>query len=274
MLTAPLTVAKKIALTAATTIAVVATAFGTSATASASQSQVSRVRLTLSKSIAPSPRFLVANVCGTSGPSNTTACLETIIKAIDNARRTEPVHAVRTTFNVTAFEKLTYAEQLFVIADMERTARGIAPIAGLTTQLNSLASAAASGQRDPAAALPLRLNGGGVATYYGSNWAEGTANALGADYYWMYDDGPNSPNADCPRAGAPGCWGHRENVLGAYANTAFCPSGDKVTTVMGAAEVTSKIAFSPSIAEIFTNSCGSSPTMYFTWTQAQRLVLG
>jgi hypothetical protein len=37
----------------------------------------------------------------------------------------------------------------------------------------------------------------------------------------MYDDGPGSFNFDCPTAGAPGCWGHRRNILAAYPDPAL-----------------------------------------------------
>jgi hypothetical protein len=230
--------------------------------------------MSLAHSIAPSPSFLKVGVCGVSGVNNSVTCAETIIKAIDVARKSEPINAIPASFNLTAFLKLSYPEQVFAIGDIERTARGLAPVAGLTTQLNSLAAQGASNQNDPAASLPLALNGGGTATYYGSNWSEGTANALGADYYWMYDDGPNSPNADCTKSGSVGCWGHRENVLGDYSNSSYCPAGSSITTVMGASEITAKVAMSPSIAEIFVNDCGPAPTMYFTWADVQKLVFG
>lgn len=53
-------------------------------------------------------------------------------------------------------------------------------------------------------------------TTWGSNWAGGEASALLADYDWVYDDGPGSPNMDCTNALANGCWDHRRNVLGNY----------------------------------------------------------
>lgn len=258
-------------------VAVAATATALAGVSTASAQGVSHhrnVKMSLSKSIAPRPAFLVKGICGTRGPSNTTTCGETIIKSINAARKFEPLHPVASTFSLKAFEKLTYAEQIFAITDMERTSRGLAPIEGLTTQLNAIAENGAKRQIDPVSNLPLRLVGGGVATYFGSNWAEGTANALGSDYYWMYDDGPNSPNADCRRAGQAGCWGHRDNILGDYETAAYCPTGSQLNMVMGAAEVTSRVSFSPSIAEIFLNDCGKAPTMYFTWHDVVRIVFG
>ena len=239
-----------------------------------SVASLSSVKMTLPASIPPNPQFLTTTVCGVRGPSDSATCTATVVKAIDAARRVEPVGAIPSTFSVAAFDKLTYAEQAFAIADIERTGRGLPPIQGLTTQLNSIAATAAARQVDPATTLPLRLVGGGVATIYGSNWAEGTANALGADYYWMYDDGLNSPNIDCKRAGEAGCWGHRINVLRNYGAAAYCAPGSQIHLVMGAAEVTTSVSVSPSIAEIFTNDCGAAPTMYFTWAEVLHLVFG
>ena len=269
-----LSVLKNLAIAGTATLAVAA---ATLSGASAAGAQVSRhsARMTLAKSIAPSPAFLVSGVCGTAGPTDTAVCTEAILKSIAAARKSEPLNAIPATFKVAAFDKLTDTEQIFAIADIERTARGLAPIEAITTQLDKIAASGATAQGDPATSLPLRLTGGGESTYYGSNWAEGTANALGADYYWMYDDGTNSPNGDCAKTTDSGCWGHRENILANVGNANYCPAGSKVNTLMGAAEVTSKVRFSPSIAEIFVNDCGSLPTdQVFTWADVQKLVFG
>jgi hypothetical protein len=268
--------AKKVAVVTAAVCAVAASSLAGVSNASAETPLLHKtVKMTLSKSIPPAPRFLVRGVCGVSGPVDTTSCTKTIVAAIDEARKSEPLNAIPPSFSVTAFNKLTNNEQIFAIADIERTARGLAPIAAITTQLDAIAASGASRQNDPSAHLPLRLTDGGIATAYGSNWAEGTANALGADYYWMYDDGPNSPNSVCHKAGEAGCWGHRENILFNYNNANYCPSGSKITTVMGVAEITTKVAYSPSIAEIFTNDCGALPRdAFFTWPDVQKLVFG
>jgi hypothetical protein len=232
------------------------------------------VKMTLPKSIPPSPSFLSAGMCGTSGVNDTAACNAAVIKAVDNARVSEPLAALPGSLNLTAFDALTTDQQIFAIADIERTARKLPAIAGLTSQLDAVALAAAKGQRDPTSSLPLRLTGGGEATYYGSNFAEGTADAMGANYYWMYDDGLNSPNGDCTAKNQSGCWGHRENVLADYNNASYCAKGSAVNTVMGTAEVTAGVAFTPSITEIFMNDCGALPTMDFTWPDVQKLVFG
>jgi len=197
-----------------------------------------------------------------------------VLKTIDNARKSEPLPNVPGSFSVSGFDSLSPGRQLFAIADIERTARGLLPIEGLTLQLHGIALTAARDQNDPSIPLPLRLTGGGLAYYDGSNFAEGTAGPIGANYFWMYDDGLNSPNADCTTNHTQGCWGHRENVLGPYNNVNYCPRGSAVNTVMGAAEVNSGVLYSPSITEIFVNDCGAPPAMYFTWPDVQKIVFG
>jgi hypothetical protein len=58
-----------------------------------------------------------------------------------------------------------------------------------------------------------------------------------ADYYSMYLEGSggagNTFNGDCRSPGAPGCWGHRNNIL-----NSDCPNQSTSTCVMGAAQTT------------------------------------
>jgi hypothetical protein len=225
-------------------------------------------------SIRPSPGFLTAGVCGVARPNDTRACNFTILQAINNARKTLKM-AGPLSFSLAAFDNLGPREQLLAIADIERTSRGLAPVAGLTTQLDAVALAGAKAQTDPRIlpfTRPLHLSGGGYATYYRSNFAEGTANAMGADYYWVYDDGLGSPNEDCTPTSQSGCWGHRESVLAPYNEAKYCPRGARLNIVMGAAELTSGVKASPAITEIFTNDCGALPGMDSTWASIKRLI--
>jgi uncharacterized protein YkwD len=246
----------------------------TAGSLSSASAQTHAVRPTMSKSVPPNPRFLETGICGTSGVSDTSTCNAAIFKAINAARTSIGVANVRPSFSLSAFDALNNDEQIFTIANMERAARGLSPISGLTAQLNAVALSAAKAQRDPSTSLPLRLTGGGEAYYYGSNFAEGTANGTGADYFWMYDDGLNSPNADCTTSNESGCWGHRDNILAPYSSASYCAKGSKLNIVMGAAEQTTGVPYDPAVTEIFTNDCGVLPTMDFTWTQAQQLVFG
>ncbi len=101
---------------------------------------------------------------------------------------------------------LTPSDQEFVLVDLERVNRGLAPIVGLSPALDVLAATGAETSNDPA--FPSRMSGGG------GIWAEAPS-ALGAAYEWMYDDGPNGYNAnsDCPPGGGSGCWLHRDIIL-------------------------------------------------------------
>lgn len=227
------------------------------------------------RSISPDPDFY-EGACG-SLPSDVTPCNTAILKAIAAARRAEglgPFHV-----RLAVFERLTAAEQLFVAADLERTARGLPPIEGLTRQLDHAALAAAEQSADPSIRFPYRLLGGGTAVSFGSNWAGGTFDALGSTYGWMYDDGLHSPNGDCRTAAGPGCWGHRDNILGddqrdSWADRSYCPSG-RVHLVMGAASAEPPGAeYLPSQTQLFVEGCGRAPAEYFTWSEAHRLLYG
>jgi hypothetical protein len=236
--------------------------------------RLSSANAAMQKSIPPNPNFMTPAMCGYggSGPNDTATCNAAIVRALDNARATLGMGGLPGNFSPGGFDALSAPEQIFAIADIERTARGLPPIAGLTAQLNAVALSGAQRSQDPSTNLPLPLSGGGQATDYGSNFAEGTANAMGANYFWMYDDGPGSPNADCTPSNQSGCWGHRDNILGDY--TSNCSAGSEVNAVMGAAEVTSGVAYEPGIAEIFTNDCGPLAAMDFTWGDVQRQVFG
>jgi hypothetical protein len=107
----------------------------------------------------------------------------------------------------TNWRMLTPVEQGFVLINLERVNRGLAPIVGLSSALNQLASQGAANGVDPS--FPSGgFNGGGAI------WAD-AGSALAADYMWMYDDGPQGldSNIGCPAAGGPGCWGHRDIIL-------------------------------------------------------------
>lgn len=101
---------------------------------------------------------------------------------------------------------LTQAEQEFVLINLERVNRGLAPIVGLSSTLNVLAATGAAASADPAFPHGMR-SGGGI-------WAQASS-AIGATYEWMYDDGPNGydTNSDCPPGGGSGCWLHRDIIL-------------------------------------------------------------
>ncbi len=166
-------------------------------------------------------------------------CTAATVAAIDRARAAEHVGTIRLPRD---WDSLTVAEQLFVISDLERVARGVPPVAGLVPALDAAAAAGAKANADPT--YPLSADEPGPET---SIWAGGEYSALIADYVWMYQDGwgPGNGNEDCTGPHAGGCWGHRDAVLGALTGTSCADC------LMGAAFVGGSGRFGTSFAEIF-----------------------
>lgn len=152
--------------------------------------------------IPPSPNFLT--VCSGTGVDETAACTQAALAAIDNGRAAEGLPAMVLPSD---WSSLTPGQQLFVATNLERTVRGLAPLSGLDPALDQASAGGAASGADPAppAGYPYQI--------WASNWAGALGNPLEAIDLWMYDDGPGSANVDCPSAGAPGCWGHRDNIL-------------------------------------------------------------
>lgn len=138
------------------------------------------------------------------GDGSSAGCQQAVLGAIDKARSAEGVGPLELP---SYFDRLSVPEQVLVVANKERLDRGLPGFTGLSSQLDALAMHGALSNDDP---------NGPNGTSWGSNWAGGEASALLADYDWMYDDGPGSPNLDCTSAGASGCWDHRLNVLADY----------------------------------------------------------
>jgi ribosomal protein L24E len=196
--------------------------------------------------IAPSPNFL-SNCSGVSY-DNTTGCTNAVLSAIANGREAEGLPGM---VLPTDWYGLSPAEQLFVATNLERTVRGLPPLAGMASALDASAMAGAEQSNDPAPP------GGFPWTQWGSNWAGAVGNPLEAIYFWMYDDGVGSSNIDCQSAGAPGCWGHRDNVL--LTMTCF-------PCEMGSAYDGTGYQGYPSWAEILVDTSGNPP-LDFAWSQ-------
>ena len=171
-----------------------------------------------SSSLAPSQAFddtcFVASV-------NVSACDSAALADIDQARADEGIGPMELPGN---FYSLSTEGQLIAVANAERAGRGL-PAMSENSTLNALAQKAAAAGTDPT----------GPSGYsWGSIYALGDPTALAADYSWMYDDGPASPNVDCPKAGSPGCWGHRDNILSSWGGEA----GAGVSSVDGRVSLT------------------------------------
>ena len=134
------------------------------------------------------------------------SCTSAVLAGVDAARAREGVRPIRLPAD---WATRSATQQLFLVADLERVDRGLVPAAGLARSLNRRAWAGARANTDPSLE-PMNGN------WAGSNWAGGFGSVLEADFEWMYDDGPGSPNIDCAAAGQSGCWGHRDNILAPY----------------------------------------------------------
>lgn len=139
--------------------------------------------------------------------------------------------------------------QLFVLADLDRTAYGYTPVYGLNTYLSEAAEAGVQGRKDP-----TPPSAGGPWNGFGSDWA--SAGGLIGYYLWMYDDGYGSPNGDCTSPGASGCWGHRHVILGEGLSLAQ-------PELLGAA------AEAGAGSALIVSSDGGESS-YYTWAQAER----
>lgn len=183
------------------------------------------------------------------------ACAQAYVRRIDAALAREHAHAVHLPTN---WARLTIAEQLFVMADLERVARGLPPYVGLSPVLDRYARAGAVAGRDPG---PPRHGIDAAA----SNWAGGVVSAADADYGWVYLDGwggssATTSNLDCTAPHAKGCWGHRDNVLGRYTGL------ECTDCVMGAGAAFSRRNGDTSLTELFVEP--RRPGEYrlsFTW---------
>ncbi len=197
-------------------------------------------------SIPPQPDFLTS--CASGGEDESSGCVAATLAAIDNGRRAEALPGMTLPSNWGA---LTPQEQLYVATNLERTVRGLPPLSSMAVALDQAAAQGAGAGDDPSppAGFPFDR--------WGANWAGGVSNPLEAVYYWMYDDGPGSNNADCSADDSSGCWGHRDVIL---LSLACSPC------VMGTGFDAAGWGGQPSWAEILVSTSGS-PAADFTWDQ-------
>ena len=208
------------------------------------------------KNLAPDPSFLGSRHC--AGGRDGSACNSIVLRAITHARKVLEKFGGMS-FSLSAYERLTPDEQLFVTANLERTERGLPAAVVLTRSLDKVAQDGANADTDPPLGeVPNPLPGGGHWVSLGGNWAGGWDNPLGADYGWMYDDGPG--------------WGHRDNVLGKLATASSC-GGSRHEVAMGAGHVTKGKTYGDSETELFAGVCGPTPTdVVLTWAKAKKLL--
>ena len=121
-------------------------------------------------------------------------CVAYVLRALDAARAAEHLGAMVLPTN---WFSLSNPEQLFVLADLERTARGLPPYLGLNSHLTAEAQLAASDDTDPSLATGFAVGPTQERRRraWAATWASGFT-TLGADFLWMYADGWGG----CPRA--------------------------------------------------------------------------
>jgi hypothetical protein len=214
---------------------------------------VNRLLTATLHNVAPAPYFV--RTCATQG-GNSPACIKQAVAAIEHARSFEHMKQ-QALILPDDYRQLSVAEQTFVVTNLERVDRGLRPYAGLTSHLDSVAHDAAVGRVDPS--LSTYLMHAMHINAVGSIWASDFG-PLSSDYDWMYNDGyskSGSTNIDCVRDNAPGCWGHRDNIL--YPETGF--------RALSAGAGTAQPAGS-SIAEILVGGQDTSPGYVYTWREA------
>jgi hypothetical protein len=219
------------------------------------------------RSMAPATSLLSS--CGAGDDSST--CNQLALTAIGRARRSlEKMGGM--SLSLPAYDRLTPAQQLFVVVNLERTERGLAPAAVLSKSLNAAAQAGARAGRDPAmGSVPRHMRGGAQLVWAGANWSGGWINPLGADYAWMYDDGPGGSNLDCRAGGSTWCWGHRDIVLTTFSQ-ASCHGGQG-ELVMGAGHAGQAAGYGESDTVLLAGVCGPVPSdAAFTWAKAKKLL--
>jgi hypothetical protein len=181
------------------------------------------------------------------------ACLDALLHEINVGRSSEGVAPM---VLPNGFTQMSDQEQILVLANLERGDRGLSQFAGLSPTLVQAAGWGALANADPSppAGYPFFL--------WGSNFAD-SVNPLEADFLWMYDDGVGGSNYDCQGSNFSGCWGHRNNILGAWNNTST------QTTAMGDAATATGV-----YTELFANKWGTPDSVvdpYSAVTYPQRV---
>ncbi|MFI5040551.1 MAG: hypothetical protein ACHQNA_01660, partial [Acidimicrobiales bacterium] len=203
------------------------------------------------RSLAPNPDFTA--VCAPAGIDSSAPCIHAAVAAINVARAAEGVKPMVLS---SGFGDLTVPEQLLVAVNLERVDRGLTPFAGLTDALDQNAQQGADSADDPP-------DPGSHYSIADTEWAGGSSNGLDAVYGWMYDDGLGSGNLDCPKAGVPGCWGHRHGILDAFGTVGSLVMG---AAVNARADKTTGDDGGTSIAATFAVSDEPPSAYVYAWT--------
>ena len=207
------------------------------------------------------PCFVITNgVGGWPISNNTPACANYSLTAINNAKT--QMHESPITLPSNWFA-LTHQQQEFVLLDMERVSDRYPPYLGLNALLNTTAQRAAA--KNAAPSPPKAF----ASVRFGASWSAGW-DALLADYAMMYHDGwggsrAATSNISCTSATAPGCWSHREELLGSDPGYNVGVGLGCRTCEVGAGWSPVPSRHSSSWALLIEKPTGALPAMTFTW---------
>jgi hypothetical protein len=234
--------------------------------------------------IAPSPNFLQSGPCTNSAGvwscanpcitaqltwpvfANDPGCTNYLLQAIDAARTVENVGPMVLPSN---WYSLTQPQQLFVVANLERTARGLPPYLGINAALSANAQRAAQSNSDPSIAAGFAIgNDPQGVPGMGGAWSAGFS-VLAADYIWMYDDGwggthAATSNVACTSPQAGGCWAHRDELLGS--DPGYNPGVGLTCTNCEMGVGYAVVRGSGSFVDLIEIPAGAPPAMTFTWS--------
>jgi hypothetical protein len=202
-------------------------------------------------------------MCG-SAHDYSTGCIEPSLAMLNAGRLSEQLGPVVLPSN---WQQLAVAEQLFVLSELERTARGLPADSGLASDWNAAAQAGADAGQDP-------NSGGRGATGFQAVWAGGQPNPIVVMADWIYADGVfpdgTSQNLGCPTATGAGCWSHRDIVLHDTTDTA-CGSRCAVGAAFSANGFSAGVVDKrESYAEIFAiDGRDNTDPLEFTWSSEQ-----
>jgi hypothetical protein len=214
---------------------------------------------------------LAAGIAGAFGPGAPNPHANMHVRRMPAACRTHPTGAVCVNAAVwyldrdrAAMGKPPYAlparfvslgpvRQAFILANLDRIAYRLPPIAGMTSGLDRDALTGARANADPTPS-------GSFWQGFTSNFAAGYPNMAAAYQAWMFDDGIGSGNVDCSNRHRAGCWGHRQDVLWNFASTGAPAPGLAMGAAMTGTRQTLLIA---------AHYGGRLPRLAYTWGQAR-----
>lgn len=203
------------------------------------------------------PVVAFAGLChGSRAAAASATCRQALVADIDAARAREHVRPLSLPRD---YVRLPARQQVFVLTNLERVGRGLAPVVGINAELNARAQLGAVGEDDPS---PAGWQLEGLAGLVWTSVQATAANPLEADWLWMYSDGwagAATTNLDCTGPRSAGCWSHRDNILQAY------PARSVLVTGAGAAARTPTTA---SYAQLVLAGTGRAPRLLYTWRRA------